>query len=33
MDKCMVIDKAIKRIANDYDLTIDIVMKAIEGSR
>ncbi|MGB3908080.1 MAG: hypothetical protein WBL02_06570 [Methanomethylovorans sp.] len=33
MDKCMVIDKAIKRIANDYDLTVDIVMKAIEGSR
>ncbi|WP_333787249.1 hypothetical protein [Methanomethylovorans sp.] len=33
MDKCMVIDKAIKRIANDYDLNIDIVMNAIEGSR
>ncbi len=33
MDKCMVIDKAIKRIANDYDLTIDIVMEAIKGSR
>jgi hypothetical protein len=33
MDKCMVIDKAIKRIANDYDLTADAVMEAIEGSR
>ena len=33
MDKCMVIEKAIKRIANDYDLTIDTVMEAIEGSR
>ncbi len=33
MDKCMVIEKAFKRIANDYDLTIDTVMEAIEGSR
>lgn len=33
MNECMVIDKAIKRIANDYDLTTDIVKKAIEGSR
>lgn len=33
MNECMVIDKAIKRIANDYDLTTDIVKQAIEGSR
>lgn len=33
MNKCMVIDKAIQRIANDYDLTLDTVKKAIEDSR
>ena len=33
MDKCMVIGKAIERIANDYDLTIDTVKKAIDKSR
>jgi len=33
MNKHMVIDKAIKRIANDYDLTTETVQKAIESSR
>lgn len=33
MNECMVIDKAIKRIANDYDLTTDTVKKAVEDSR
>lgn len=33
MNKCMVVDKAIERIANDYDLTTDTVKKAIEKSR
>lgn len=33
MNKCMVTDKAIERIANDYDLSTYTVKKAIEGSR